>query len=137
MVVFIAVVVALTYVAVVTAAWIVTLWGRALHRTSYEKADAEGMLLLKDPRSMLRALENVLEANNTVRTAGEAYSDLFYCWAGFGFAPDDDPEFARVARLREILGAEGLTMRPAYGLAANGAAPVSPPAPRIERTEGP
>lgn len=72
-----------------------------------EKADAEGMLLLKDPREMLAALEKVLEANNTVPGAGEAYSMVFYCWAGFGFAPEDDPEMVRVERLREVLGAEG------------------------------
>ncbi len=69
-----------------------------------EKADAEGMLLLKDPRAMLHSLERVLEVNNTVPSAGEPYSDLFYCWAGFGFAPEDDPEFERVGRLREVLG---------------------------------
>lgn len=73
-----------------------------------EKGDAEGMLLLKDPRAMLRGLEKVLEANNTVPGAGEAYSMLFYCWAGFGFAPEDDPEMERVARLREVLGPEGM-----------------------------
>ncbi len=72
-----------------------------------EKADAEGMLLLKDPRSMLHAIENVLERDNHVPTAGDAYSQLFFCWAGFGFAPEQDPEMRRVARLRETLGAEG------------------------------
>jgi Zn-dependent protease with chaperone function len=72
-----------------------------------EKADAEGMLLLKDPSAMLRALEDVLEANNTVPGAGEAYSMLFYCWAGFGYAPEDDPEMERIGRLREVLGAQG------------------------------
>lgn len=73
-----------------------------------EKADAEGMLLLKDPQAMLSALDKVLEANNTVPAAGEAYSMLFYCWAGFGYAPEDDPEMARLAHLREVLGAEGM-----------------------------
>jgi len=73
-----------------------------------EKADAEGMLLLKDPAAMLAALDKVLEANNTVPAAGEAYSMLFYCWAGFGYAPEDDPEMARLAHLREVLGAEGM-----------------------------
>ena len=73
-----------------------------------EKADAEGMLLLKDPRAMLDGLERTLEANNTVPGAGEEYSMLFYCWAGFGYAPEDDPEMERLSRLREVLGAEGL-----------------------------
>lgn len=72
-----------------------------------EKADAEGMLLLKDPEAMLRALEDVLTANNTVPGAGEAYSMLFYCWAGLGYAPEDDPEMERIGRLREVLGAAG------------------------------
>lgn len=77
-----------------------------------EKADAEGMLLLKDPREMLAGLTKVLEANNTVLAAGEAYSMLFYCWAGFGYAPEDDPEMERVSRLREVLGPEGLAGEP-------------------------
>jgi Zn-dependent protease with chaperone function len=72
-----------------------------------EKADAEGMLLLKDPRAMLGGLERILEVNNTVPGAGEEYSMLFYCWAGVGYAPEDDPEMERVGRLREVLGAEG------------------------------
>ena len=72
-----------------------------------EKADAEGMLLLKDPEQMLAGLENVLQANNTVPGAGEAYSGLFFCWAGFGYAPEDDPEMQRIGRLREVLGASG------------------------------
>lgn len=72
-----------------------------------EKADAEGMLLLKDPTQMLTGLTHVLEANNTVPGAGEEYSMLFFCWAGFGYAPEDDPEMERVGRLREVLGAEG------------------------------
>jgi Zn-dependent protease with chaperone function len=72
-----------------------------------EKADAEGMLLLKDPQQMIAGLENVLMANNTVPGAGEAYSGLFFCWAGFGYAPEDDPEMQRIGRLREVLGAAG------------------------------
>jgi hypothetical protein len=65
------------------------------------------MLLLKDPQEMLAALAHTLEANNTVPGAGEAYSSLFYCWAGFGYAPEDDPEMQRLGRLREVLGAAG------------------------------
>jgi Zn-dependent protease with chaperone function len=70
-----------------------------------EKADAEGMLLLKDPQQMITALADVLEANNTVPGAMESYSALFFCWAGFGYAPEDDPEMERLGRLREVLGA--------------------------------
>jgi Zn-dependent protease with chaperone function len=98
-----------------------------------EKADAEGMLLLKDPREMLRTLEKVLEADNTVPQAGEAHSALFYCWAGYGYAPEDDPEFVRVARLREVLGIEGLLDSPrAADFAARGVG-LPPDAPRIEQ----
>ena len=101
-----------------------------------EKADAEGMLLLKDPREMLRALEKVLQADNTVPTAGEAHSALFYCWAGFGYAPEDDPEFERLARLREVLGAEGLAVRPAYVVPPNARDLLEPQAPRIDGAGG-
>lgn len=97
--------------------------------TASEKADAEGMLLLKDPRSMLRALEDVLDCDNLVPGAGDAYSQLFYCWAGFGFAPEDDPEFRRVARLREVLGAEGAVCEPAA--IADGTV-FAPQAPRLD-----
>lgn len=85
-------------------------------RAASEKADAEGMLLLKDPQSMLWGLVQVLEAMNTVPQAGEAYSMLFYCWAGEGYAPEDDPEMRRIGRLREVLGTEGLMgLRPPVG----------------------
>lgn len=100
--------------------------------TAAEKADAEGMMLLKDPRSMLSALITVLDRNNTVPAAGEAYSQLFYCWAGSGFAPEDDPEMRRVARLREVLGAEGATYVPRPNVPDW---PTAPRAPRIELAE--
>ncbi|MDO8880131.1 MAG: M48 family metalloprotease [Coriobacteriia bacterium] len=94
-----------------------------------EKADAEGMMLLKDPRSMLRAIERVLERDNYVPTAGDAYSQLFFCWAGFGFAPEDDPEMRRVARLRETLGAEGAAYVPRPNVPGW---PIAPPPPRLD-----
>ncbi len=101
--------------------------------TAAEKADAEGMMLLKDPRSMLRAIEHVLERNNHVPTAGDAYSQLFFCWAGSGFAPEDDPEMRRVARLREALGAEGAAYVPRPNVAGW---PQAPRAPRIDAPDG-
>ena len=74
-----------------------------------EVADAEGMLLLKDPRSMLAALEKCVRFNNYVPTAGPGFTQLFYCWTGAGSTGDEyDPEYRRVTRLREVLGAEGL-----------------------------
>jgi Zn-dependent protease with chaperone function len=108
-------------------------WHQRAAWMAAEKADAEGMMLLKDPRSMLSALEYVLDCNNHVPTAGDAYSQLFYCWAGFGFAPEDDPEYRRVAHLREVLGAEGLAQRPAPNL-PGWACP--PPPPRIDDRTG-
>lgn len=101
--------------------------------TAAEKNDAEGMLLLKDPRSMLRAIEQVLERNNHVPTAGDAYSQLFFCWAGFGFAPEDDPEMRRIARLREALGAEGAAYVPRPNVSGW---PSAPRAPRMELIGG-
>lgn len=97
--------------------------------TAAEKADAEGMLLLKDPRSMLRAIEHVLERDNHVPTAGDAYSQVFFCWAGFGFAPEQDPEMRRVARLRETLGAEGAAYVPRPNVPGW---PTAPRAPRLD-----
>jgi Zn-dependent protease with chaperone function len=117
------------YGLVVVVTEILSWWHLESAWMASEKADAEGMLLLKDPRSMLAALERVLDADNFVPSAGDAYSQLFYCWAGFGFAPEDDPEFRRVSRLREVLGAEGLAERPSPNLAGWG---VAPRAPRLE-----
>ena len=97
-----------------------------------EKADAEGMMLLKDPRSMLSAIEHVLDRHNHVPSAGEAYSLLFFCWAGFGFAAEDDPEMRRVARLRETLGAEGAAYVPRPNVPGW---PKPPQAPRLQLHE--
>jgi Zn-dependent protease with chaperone function len=73
-----------------------------------EKADAEGMLLLKDPQSMLSALEKTVRFNNWVPNAGPGFASLFYCWTGDDTDDENDPEWRRVTRLREVLGAEGL-----------------------------
>lgn len=98
------------------------------------KADAEGMLLLRDPRTMLSTLQKVLDADNTVGRAGESYSALFYCWAGFGWAPEDDPEYERIARLREVLGVEGLVDPvTAAGYVTPERPLVAPGAPRLEK----
>lgn len=79
---------------------------RALRNTA-EKADAEGMLLLKDPVAMVAALRRCIELNNVVPAAGEAFAELFYCWTGIASDDEDDPEWVRVARLREVLGVMG------------------------------
>jgi len=103
--------------------------------TAAEKADAEGMLLLKDPQPMLHALERCVAADNVVSTAGEALGDLFYCWTGE--APDDesDPEWTRVARLREVLGVEGMVPEDLPGQPDGGAEPFAPLPPRLEGGE--
>jgi Zn-dependent protease with chaperone function len=95
-----------------------------------EKADAEGMLLLKDPTSMLSALTHCVELDNLVPSAGEAFSELFYCWTGVATNDETDPEWERVARLREVLGVEGI----AWGDRADVRVPegsFAPPAPRL------
>jgi Zn-dependent protease with chaperone function len=109
-VVFLVVVAVITYVAVVTSAWIVTWWGRALHRTAYEKADAEGMLLLKDPGPMLRALEKAAKSSNVVADGDASYDSIFYI-ATSGTPRVERVERRRHARLRGVLGTEGLAAR--------------------------
>jgi Zn-dependent protease with chaperone function len=104
--VFLAVVAAVTYGAVLTAAWIVTLWGRALDRQSYEKADAEGMLLLKDPKPMLSALTKTIAASNTVGDGDFSYDGIFYVPTS-GTTRIEPDERRRLDRLREVLGVEG------------------------------
>lgn len=96
-----------------------------------EVADGEGMLLLKDPRSMLSALEKSVRFNNYVPTAGPGMAQLFYAWTGDGSTNDEeDPENARVSRLREVLGVEG--MAPPVVKPNKPAFHVAPPAPRLE-----
>lgn len=106
-VVFLAVVAAITYAAVVTAAWIVTLWGRVLHRTAYEKADAEGMLLLKDPSPMLTALSKASKSSNATAEGDSSYDGIFYV-ATSGTPQVERSERRRYDRLREVLGTDGI-----------------------------
>jgi Zn-dependent protease with chaperone function len=104
---FIAFVIAVTYVALLTATWIVTLWGRALQRTSYEKADAEGMLLLKDPSPMISALRKSILSSNFVASGDQSYDGIFYSSTS-GTPKVDRAERRRFERLCEVLGVEGL-----------------------------
>jgi Zn-dependent protease with chaperone function len=105
-VLFIAFVIAVTYVAVLSAAWIVTLWGRALNRVSYEKADAEGMLLLKDPSAMLSALRKAIQAPNLIADGDPSYDGIFFASTS-GTARIEKAERRRFERLAEVLGVEG------------------------------
>lgn len=109
-IVFFVIVAAITYAAVVTAAWIVTLWGRALNRTSYEKADAEGMLLLKDPAAMLLALKKAILSATTVGSQDQSYDGIFYAPTS-GTPRVERAERRRFERLAEVLGVEGLAAR--------------------------
>jgi len=106
-VLFVALVMAVTYAAVVTAAWIVTLWGRALNRASYEKADAEGMLLLKDPAPMVSALRKAIRSSTQVADGDQSYDGIFYAPTS-GTPRIERAEQARFERLCEVLGVEGL-----------------------------
>jgi len=108
---FLVLVAVITYVAVVCAAWVVTLWGRALHRTTYEKADAEGMLLLKDPHPMISAMAKASRSSNSVGDGDASYDGIFYA-ATSGTPRVERVEKRRYDRLREVLGTEGLAAPP-------------------------
>jgi len=95
-----------------------------------EVADAEGMLLLKDPRSMLAALEKCVRFNNYVPTAGPGFTQLFYCWTGeYSTDDENDPENRRITRLREVLGVAGMMPEP---VVAPNEPVMSPVAPGLE-----
>lgn len=95
------------YMLAVVVSEIVTLGHRRTHLASSVTADAEGMLLLKDPALMLATLDRVVRADNRVRLALPAYAGLFYVWAGDDTVDDDDPEWERLRRLREVVGVDG------------------------------
>jgi Zn-dependent protease with chaperone function len=99
---------------------------RRRHLRAAEKGDAEGMLLLKDPSSMLSALEKAVYYDNLVPGAWDTFADLFYCWTGDGTSDENDPEWERVARLREVLGVEGVVPVARSGAGAGGTAARAP-----------
>jgi Zn-dependent protease with chaperone function len=106
-VVLVVVIAVLTYAAVVSAAWLVTFWGRAVHRTGLEKADAEGMLLLRDPTPMLSALRKAITSSNEVADGDPSYDGIFYAPTS-GRPGIERLERRRYDRLRQVLGIEGL-----------------------------
>ncbi len=126
--------VALGWLFIVAAAFVavteVAAFGsRRTHLRQAEVADAEGMLLLREPLSMLSALEDCIRFNNFVPAAGPGFAQLFYCWTGDATNDEEDPEWRRVLRLREVLGVEGIPPEPKPNLPVM---PMTPPAPRLE-----
>lgn len=117
------------YVAAILASEFVALGHRRSHLLTSEAADAEGMLLLKDPVVMLTALRRAIEADNRVRLALPLYAQLFYIWAGDDVGDEHDPEWERLNRLREVVGVDGLSDAEealvGHG-APEGQAPVAP-----------
>lgn len=73
-----------------------------------ECADSMGMMLTKDPASMMSALNKVLPADNRPGTIYEprfrkdVFGALFFAWPVFSYA--DDEELVRITRMREVLG---------------------------------
>lgn len=116
---------------IILAGELLAAFQRRSHLVASKKADAEGMLLLKDPVSMLAALEKAIRLNNNVTTADETLGDLFYCWTGDSTDDESDPEWRRVARLREVLGVDGWV--PDEFEDARFAELLPPPAPRLEK----
>lgn len=108
---FVALVAALTWVAILVATWLVTVWGRALQRTGHEKADAEGMLLLRDPQPMLSALRKAIASSNEIADGDPSYDGIFYASTS-GTPAVEKVERRRYDRLREVLGVEGLAAPP-------------------------
>ena len=98
-----------TYVMAIIASEIVLLGHHRSHLAGAITADAEGMLLLKDPVLMLRTLRRAIEADNRVRLALPMYAGLFYIWAGDDLTDEDDPDWQRVERLREVVGVDGIS----------------------------
>ena len=121
---FLIVVAVITLVAITIAIWLVTMWGRALHRTGHEKADAEGMLLLRDPLPMLSALRKAITSSNEIADGDPSYDGIFYASTS-GKPGIDKVERRRYDRLREVLGVEGLAAAlPEEDSAAGGETPA-------------
>jgi hypothetical protein len=98
-------------VAVVLAHYLLAGQRRA-HLESAEFADAQGMLLLKDPRAMLLSLEKVIHEPNHVKQCKGQYTQFFYAWTGdYSSNDEEDPEYRRLERLRQVLGAAAVGER--------------------------
>lgn len=99
---------------VLAVAWVLTtlaslVYYRASVRSG-ELGDAEGMMLLKDPRLMLETVHKVLTLDDEV-PGGVAFAPFFYCWPGSPYLGSEFSEMARVERLREVLGPSAATVQ--------------------------
>lgn len=95
-------------------AWLADQTAYAAHVRLAEFGDAEGMMLLKDPEAMLEGLDDITSLDNEVWGA-ETSALLFYCWPKPPPPLDRKPEMSRVDHLRELLGADGLSVMGAGG----------------------
>lgn len=113
---------------------VITRNGRITHLKIAEKADAEGMLLLKDPGPMVRALERGIRTDNHVALGGDDLATLFYMWGSVSSNDEDDPQCERLDRLREVLGIEGIDLSPTEEQLVERVREraLAPPPPRIE-----
>lgn len=103
----VALVALVTWLALKLAAWTISVGHALTYRLGYEKADAEGMLLLKEPQPMLRALAKMVRARNAAGPGDRIYDGLFYCPTS-GTPKVTIHERARMDRLREVLAVEGM-----------------------------
>lgn len=94
--------------ALILSTWLVTILASRMNISLAHQGDVEGMMLLKDPRSMLRAIRSVVDADHEVVFA-QGCGGLFFCWPRKRMAFVRDPEAIRFERLKSLLGAQGLT----------------------------
>lgn len=88
------------------AVWVVTEYSYRAHVALAHHGDAEGMMLLKDPAMMVRAIRETVQHDNEVLRAHGA-GMLFFCWPEERYGYLRDPEADRVDRLKRLLGVEG------------------------------
>lgn len=97
------------------ASRVVLLGYRRAHAVTAQSADSEAMLLTKDPKGMLGALEKVLAADNVSKTVhrsplqDKTLKALLFAWPELDCTYDR--ELIRIQRMREVLGAAGADHR--------------------------
>jgi len=94
----------------ISSAFILAGYQRAASLTA-ATADADAMMITRDPRGMLAALEKVLPADNRPgsvwdpRLREDVFGALFFAWPTVSHSKD--PELIRIKRMRDMLGAAG------------------------------